>query len=57
MKTRKPTLADNIRTLKNEIERRKFFIACKDEQERKEDEAWIENAQKKINAFYASPIR
>ena len=53
MKTRKPTLNDNIRMLKNEIERRKFFLSTCNDSERKEDEKWIANAEKTVRSFYA----
>ena len=53
MRNRKPTLNDNIRTLKDEIERRKFFLSACKGKERKEEEAWIANAEKTVRSFYA----
>lgn len=58
MKTRKPTLAENVRLLKNEIERREMMLRyCHDAKLKAEEQSWIANARKQISGFYAPATR
>ena len=52
MKTRKLTTAERIRLLQNEIQLRKLFPA-RDAETRKENEAWLKNAEREVREFYA----
>ena len=58
MKTRRPTIADNVRLLRNEIERREMMLRyCHDEKLKAEEQSWIANARKQVAAFYAPATR
>lgn len=58
MKTRKPTLAENVRLLKNEIERREMILQyCHDEKLKAEEQKWISNAKREVSGFYAPATR
>ena len=52
MKTRKLTTAERIHLLQNEIRLRKLFPA-RDAETRKENEAWLKNAEREVREFYA----